>query len=141
MLNDLITHTAGATGLKADIAKKAIGIVFNSAERQGSPMADTLFKKIAGARTLSARTGSDIGACSGIIARMIEQTPGGRRHVASCMIRELHTLGLGHKEIGQLLPAIASFAEDTYGLTGFGHMGDLFGTDMDADLPRTAVAA
>ncbi|MEM1106196.1 MAG: hypothetical protein AAGH87_07375 [Pseudomonadota bacterium] len=131
MLRDLIRHVAQETGTTQATARSALGIVFNAAERQGSPFAAALFKRLPGARTLSARTGSEIGAPNGVIARLIEQTPGGRRCVATGMIARLHEIGLGHKDIGRLLPAIAGFAEDTYAITGFGHLGDLLGGDGD----------
>ncbi|MEL6259344.1 MAG: hypothetical protein AAFQ67_09860, partial [Pseudomonadota bacterium] len=70
---------------------------------------------------------AEIGAATGEIARLIERTPGGRRHVATGMIRELHHQGLGHQTIGSLLPAIGSFVADVYDLQDFAHLGDLLG--------------
>ena len=141
MLKDLTQIAATRIGTEEDTARMALGIIFNAAERQGAPFADTLFAKLPGARTLSAQTGSEIGAATGTVARLIEQTPGGKRYVASKMIRDLHGIGLGHKEIGELMPAIASYAEETLGMTGFGHLGDLLGKDMDADMAGVEVAA
>ena len=131
MLRDLIRHVATQTGLTQAKTREALGVIFNAAERQGSPFAEALFKRMPGARTLSARTGSEIGAPNGVIARLIEQTPGGRRNVAAAMIVELQARELGHKQIGAILPAIAGFAEEHYGITGFGHLGDLIGSDLD----------
>ena len=65
---------------------------------------------------------------------MIEQTPGGKRRVAREMISALHGIGLDHKQIGALLPAISTHMEDVHGLTGFGHLGDLIGSDLDGDI-------
>lgn len=141
MLRDLIRHVAQETGTTQATARDALGIVFNAAERQGSPFADALFKRLPGARTLSARTGSEIGAPNGAIAQLIEQTPGGKRAVASGMLTRLQETGLGHKEIGMMLPAIAGFAEATYDITGFGHLGDLLGSDGNAALSPSAIAA
>ena len=71
--------------------------------------------------------GAQIGAATGVIARMIERTPGGRMAVAEQVIRDLHRQGLGTKEIGRLLPAIGKYAESAFGVTGVGHLGDMFG--------------
>lgn len=133
MMNDLTAHIAKTSGLADPIAKQALGIVLNAAERQASPFADAMFKTLPGARALSARTGSELGAPVGEIARMIEQTPGGKRRVAREMITALHGIGLDHKNIGALLPAISTHMEEVHGLTGFGHLGDLIGSDLDRD--------
>ncbi len=125
MLNDLMAHIAKTNGLADSIAKQALGIILNAADRQGSPAATVMFRTIPGARTLAARTGSEIGAPVGEIARLIEQTPGGRRLVAIEMIASLHRIGLDHAAIGHLLPAIGGWMERTHGLEGFGHLGDL----------------
>ncbi len=144
MLRDLIRHVATETGLTQARTREALGVIFNAAERQGSPFAEALFCRLPGARTLAARTGSEIGAPNGAIARLIEQTPGGRRSVAAAMIKQLLALDLGHKQIGAILPAVAGFAEDSYGITGFGHLGDLIGSDLDirsdesADISKVA---
>ena len=140
MLTDITAHLAKHNGLSDEIAKRALGIVLNAAERQGSPFATAMFKTLPGARTLSARTGSDLGAPTGTIARLIEQTPGGKRLVAQSMISELHAIGLDHKGIGQLLPAISTYMEAHHGLTGFGHLGDLIGSDLDAEMAAAQAA-
>ncbi|KCZ51315.1 hypothetical protein [Hyphomonas pacifica] len=140
MLTEITAHLATHNGLSQETAKRALGIVLNAAERQESPFALAMFKTIPGARALSARIGSDIGAPTGTIARMIEQTPGGKRLVAQSMISELHGLGLDHKAIGQLLPAISSYMEQYHGLTGFGHLGDLIGSDLDAEAAAAQAA-
>jgi len=140
MLNDITSHLAKNNGLSEETAKQALGIVLNAAERQQSPFADAMFKTIPGARALSARTGSEIGAPTGIIARLIEQTPGGKRTVAQAMITALHTIGLDHKAIGQLLPGISTYMDEQHGLTGFGHLGDLIGSDLDAEAAEAKAA-
>jgi hypothetical protein len=82
MMNDLTAHIAKTSGLADPIAKQALGIVLNAAERQASPFADGDVHDAFPARApLSARTGSELGAPVGEIARMIEQTPGGKRRV------------------------------------------------------------
>lgn len=141
MLKNLIKDVAKETGLTQVKTRAALGIVFNAAERQGSPFADAIFTKMPGARTLSATTGSDNGAASGVIARLIEQTPGGRRYVMTTMLSALHEQGLGHKEIGKILPAVSTYLKKTYDMTEFGHLGDLIGTDLAADDTDVAVAA
>ena len=143
MLRDLIRNVATETGLTQARTREALGIVFNAAERQGAPFIEALFKRLPGARTLAARTGSEIGAPNGAIARLIEQTRGGRQEVAASMIRELHARGLGHRDIATLLPAVASYAEQAYGIRGFGHLGDLLGRDRDAVgvMPEHPIAA
>ena len=62
MLRDLVRSVAVETGITQAKAREALGIILNAAERQGSPFADELFSRLPGARTLSARTGSEIGA-------------------------------------------------------------------------------
>ena len=133
MLNDLIKHVGTETGLTQSTARAAIGIILNAAERQASPFASAMFKELPGARTLAAKTGSEMGTATGEIARLIERTPGGRRYVASQMIRSLHNLDLGHQTISRLLPVISEYVAEHNGLEGFGHLGDLIGTDLDAD--------
>ena len=143
MLKDLVKHTAEELGTTQKQAKAVLGIVLSTAERQGSEFTAALFKKLPGARTLSARTCDEMGAPSDPISRMIEQTPGGRRHIAQEMIRSLQKTGLGHAEIGALLPTISGFAAEKYGLEGMGHLGDIFGTApaMEETVPGVSVAA
>ncbi len=141
MLKNMIKSAAKATGLTQAKARAALGIVLNTAERQGSPLAEAIFCKMPGARTLSASTGAETGAATGIIARLIEQTPGGRRHVGEGMFTALHQAGLGHKEIGHLLPSISTYMKETYGMDAFGHIGDLVVADMSPEMERAAAAA
>jgi hypothetical protein len=141
MLNDLIAHIAKINGLADPIAKQVLGVVLNAADRQASPFASALFKAVPGARTLAARTGTEIGAPTGEIARLIEQTPGGKLIVIQSMISSLHKLGLDHAAIGRLLPAISEFAAANFGVTGFGHLGDLMGSTSESDETRTRAAA
>ncbi|MEO1474826.1 MAG: hypothetical protein AAFS13_00465 [Pseudomonadota bacterium] len=131
MYRDLVKHVGIQTGLTQAKARAALGIVFNAAERQASPFAGAMFKKLPGARTASAKAGSELGTCTGEIARLIERTPGGRRHVFSRMFRDLQQLGLGHEEIGKILPAVSEYMSHTYDQNEFGHLGDLIGTDLD----------
>jgi len=141
MLKNMIKTCADDTGLTQVKAREAVGIVLNTAERQGSPLAEAIFRKMPGARTLSATTGAEHGAATGVIARLIEQTPGGRRHVGEGMFASLHKAGLGHKQISQLLPAISKYMQITYGMEAFGHIGDLVVADMLTGSDRTAAAA
>lgn len=127
MLSSFIKHVSKAVGLPAEKAEAAIGIVLNAAERQGAPIADEIFERVPGARTLAATMGAQVGAATGVIARMIERTPGGRIAVAEQVIRDLHKEGLGNTEIGRLFPAIGKYAESAFGVSGVGHMGDMFG--------------
>ena len=127
MLNAFVKHVSKATELSAEQAEAVIGIVLNAADRQGTPMADEIFERVPGARTLAANMGAQIGAATGIIARLIERTPGGRMAVAEQVIRDLHKQGLGTKDIGRLFPAIGSYAESAFGVSGVGHLGDMFG--------------
>ncbi|MEL6827819.1 MAG: hypothetical protein AAFN91_16345 [Pseudomonadota bacterium] len=143
MLKNLIRTCAEATGLTQVKTREALGIVLNTAERQGSPLAEAMFRKMPGARTLSATTGAEQGASTTVIARLIEQTPGGRRHVGEGMFTSLHKAGLGHKQIAQLLPSISGYMQTTYGMESFGHLGDLVVADMltGADTGAAAAAA
>jgi hypothetical protein len=127
MLNAFIKQVSKSTGIPADKAEVCIGMVLNAAERQGAPIADELFERIPGVRTLAANMGAQVGAATGVIARLIERTPGGRQAVAERLIRDLQREGLGHKEIGRLFPAIGKYAESAFGVEGVGHLGDFFG--------------
>ena len=109
MLSEFIKHVASDTGLNQKTAKAALGIVLNAAERQGAPLADEIFERVPGARVLAANMGAQVGAATGVIARLIEQTPGGRRSVTEQMIRSLQREGLGNNEISALFPAIGAF--------------------------------
>ncbi len=133
MMKELIRHVAHEAGLTQKVARSAVGIVLSAADRQGSPFTDALFRRLPGARTLSAKTGAGTGAPTGVIAQLIEQTPGGRRHVATGMLRQLHEQGLGHREVGKLLPALGAYAEETYGITALAHLGDVVANDMSAE--------
>ncbi len=141
MLRDLIRHVASETQLTQSQARDALGVIFNAADRQGSPFAASLFRRLPGARTLAARTGAELGAPNGVLARLIEQTPGGRREVSTRMLRDLQALGLGHETIGRIMPAVAAYAETSYGITGFGHLGDLIGSDPAKEATRISAAA
>lgn len=141
MLKNLIKTCAEATGLTQVKTREALGIVLNTAERQGSPLAEAMFRKMPGARTLSATTGAEQGAATSVIARLIEQTPGGRRHVGEGMFTSLHKAGLGHKQIAQMLPAISGYMQTTYGMESFGHLGDLVVADMLTGENREVAAA
>lgn len=127
MLSGFIKHVSKTVGLPAEKAEAAIGIVLNAADRQGAPIADEIFERVPGARTLAATMGAQVGAATGVIARMIERTPGGRIAVAEQVIRDLHKQGLGNREIGRLFPAIGKYAESAFGVSGVGHLGDMFG--------------
>ena len=141
MLDAIVTHIATTIGSSEQTAEKALGIVLNAAERQGAPFAEAIYTVLPGARILAANTGDAIAAPTGSIARLIEQTPGGRRHVAMGMVTALHAIGLDHKGIGQLFPAIADHMQSEHGLTGFGHLGDLIGSDLDAVVAAADKAA
>ncbi|MEL7108656.1 MAG: hypothetical protein AAGJ68_11915 [Pseudomonadota bacterium] len=141
MLKNMIKTCAEATGLTQVKTREALGIVLNTADRQGSPLAEAIFRKMPGARTLSATTGAEHGAATSVIARLIEQTPGGRRHVGEGMFTSLHKAGLGHKQIAQLLPAISGYMQTTYGMESFGHLGDLVVADMLTGETREVAAA
>jgi hypothetical protein len=127
MLSEFITHIASDTGLSQQKAKAALGILLNAAERQGTPFASEIFERVPGARTLAASMGAEVGAATGVIARLIEQTPGGKRAVTEQTIRNLQKEGLGNNEIGALFPAIGAFASTAFGIAGVGHLGDVFG--------------
>ncbi len=141
MLKNMIKSTAQATGLTQVKARQAIGIVLNTADRQGSPLAEAIFQKMPGARTLSATAGAESDASTGALARLIEQTPGGRRYVGERMFTNLHKAGLGHNQIASLLPSISGYMETTYGCNALGYLGDLVVADMQIGRPEAAVAA
>ena len=133
MLDTLIGHVAKTAGIEAQTSREALGIIMNAAERQGAPFAEAMYEKVPGSRTLAATMGAEVGAATDEIARLIEQTPGGRRHVTAMMISDLQARGLGHQSIGEILPAISRFAEQQLGLEGFGHLGDLLGSPGQID--------
>ncbi|MAK62537.1 MAG: hypothetical protein CMK09_16325 [Ponticaulis sp.] len=140
MMKDFVKHVAKSTGMSQKDSRVALGIVLNASERQGSEFTTELYKKMPGARTLSAKMGDETGAATGVIARLIEQTPGGRMAVATTMIRNLQKAGLGHAQIAGIFPAVSSFCEEKYGLKGFGHLGDLLGSAKADEKKGYAVA-
>jgi hypothetical protein len=127
MLNRLIQHMASAIGLSFPQARQVLGVVLNTGERQGSALVELILREVPGARTLSALAGAENGAATGVIARLIEQTPGGRRLVLESMIARLHHAGLGHTQVAALLPSLAGFARAHLGADMDGHLGDAFG--------------
>lgn len=131
MLSDFINEVSKTAGLTPAKAEAAIGIVLNAAERQGAPIADEFFERIPGARTLAAKMGHQIGAPTGVLARLIERTQGGRLAVVERLMQDLHAAGLGSNEIGRIFPAIAKFSQSAFGVSGVGHLGDIFGA-LDA---------
>jgi hypothetical protein len=134
MLGEFVNHIALETGLSPKTARAALGVVLNAADRQGAAYASEIFERVAGARTLAARAGAEQGVATGVIARLIEQTPGGRKAVAEQMLASLHKEGLGHNEIGALFPAISSFVSSEFGIRGIGHLGDFLGGPADTSL-------
>lgn len=136
MMNDLIEHIAKTSGLEELAAKQALGIVLNAAERQDAPLAAAVFRAVPGTRHLSARTGSDIGAPTGEIARLIELTPGGRRRVVEHMFSALHAAGIGHAEIATIPAEIGRWMAERHGLEGLGDLGAIIAQDA----AETAVA-
>jgi hypothetical protein len=142
MLKNLIRHVETETGLSQAKARAALGILLNAADRQGAPLAQELFATLPGARPLAAKVGTEIGAATGEIARLIETTPGGRRYVTTQMIRSLHNIGLGHDAIGQILPALSSYMQKTYDMSDFATLGDLFGSSSaGANSSKESIAA
>ncbi|WP_084398098.1 hypothetical protein [Henriciella aquimarina] len=141
MLSELIKTTAKTTGLDEAQTRQALGVLFNTAERQGAPLIEKVFSRMPGARTLSATTGAQTGAATGTIARLIEQTPGGRQHVSLSMFSKLHEIGLGHAQVASLLQCVGTHMEETYDIRGIGHLGDLIVVDPAAlDERKSAVA-
>ncbi len=138
MLKKFVNYIAGETELNSDMARSALGIVLNAADRQGSQFATLVFENIPGARTLSATSGVDVGAATGIIARLIEQTPGGRSAVAFQMVRDLQNVGLGNEQISKLMPTIADFARAELGYEGVGHIGDFLGAGEAVEKVKVA---
>ena len=140
MLSEFITHVASDTGLSQPKAKAALGILLNAADRQGTPFAAEIFERVPGARTLAASMGTQVGAATGVIARLIEQTPGGKRAVTEQTIRNLQKEGLGNIEIAALFPAISAFISTAFGISGVGHLGDVFGQLSAARVSGVRVA-
>lgn len=141
MINDLIAHIANTNGLEDSLARKALGIVLNGADRQGAPMAAIMFRTVPGARALAASVGAEIGAPTGEIARLIELTPGGRRRVVEHMFDALRNAGLDHAATGRILPSIGSWMRDVCGIDGMGQLGALIAHDAEAGAAVAARAA
>ena len=142
MLKDLVQQSAEKLEISPEDARQAIGILLSTIERQGTSQIEKVFSRMSGARTLAAATASTSGLATGPIARLIEQTPGGRRHVAMSMFSRLHKLGLGHGQIADLLGCVRDHVEHSYGIYNFGHLGDLFGTGaVEEDQVQTAAVA
>lgn len=138
MLTEFVKSISTDTGMSQAKARAALGIVLNAAERQGAFFASKVYEELPGARTLSAKMGAETGAATGVIARLIEQTPGGRRAVAEQMMRSLQKEGMGHSEIAALFPAISRFCETSFGIHGAGHLGDILGSPTAAGARASA---
>lgn len=138
MLKEFVKHVASDTGLEESEARAALGVVLNAADRQGAEIAEVVFRKAPGARTLSAKAGANVGAATGLIARLIERTPGGRSAVAFQMIQDLQACGLGHDQISGLFPSIAEFAKARLGYKSAGHLGDFLGAGRAIEETRVA---
>lgn len=139
MMNDLTAHIAKANGLAEPLARHALGILLNCADRQGAPLASVMFRTIPGTRALAAAAGAEIGAPTGEIARMIELTPGGRRRVVEHMFGALRQAGIDHETMGRLLPSIGSWMHDVCGIEGMGQLGALIAHD-GAEIAAAAAA-
>ena len=100
-----------------------LAFVVEGSPSVGIPAATTSPTNIAGTAAATG-TAATTGAATGLIARMIERTPGGRSEVAFQMIRDLQCAGLGHTEISALLPSVAGFAKANLGFASEGHLGD-----------------
>ncbi len=141
MINDLIAHIANTNGLEESLARKTLGILLNAADRQGASLATVSFRTIPGARALAAQVGVEIGAPTGEIARLIELTPGGRRHVLEQMFSTLRNAGIDHETMGRLLPSIGSWMQETCGIEGMGQLGALIAHDVETSAASAARAA
>ncbi|MEM7494529.1 MAG: hypothetical protein AAF296_14205, partial [Pseudomonadota bacterium] len=102
---------------------------------------EAIFQNMPGARTLSATAGAQAEAPTDLIARLIEQTPGGRRFVAERMFDNLHKIGLGHGQVAKLLPSIRQYMRTTYALEDFAHLGDFIAVDPFGSGLKKAAAA
>ena len=132
MLNSLIAEASERADIDDATARRAIGIVLNAAERQGSEMIETVFADFPEARRLSVVTARDEQTPVGSIARLIEQTPGGRRHVALDMISRLHKLGLGHKAVAEIMAATGASLGSHQSTSESGLLAELFESDEAA---------
>lgn len=141
MINDLIAHIANANGLEESLARKALGILLNGADRQGASLAAVTFRTVPGARALAASAGAEMGAPTGEIARLIELTPGGRRRVVEHMFGALRTAGIDHETMGRLLPSIGGWMHDVCGIEGLGQLGALIAYDAETAAAAAARAA
>ncbi|WP_018148047.1 hypothetical protein [Henriciella marina] len=126
MLNALIDETAKRADIDEATARRAIGIVLNAAERQGSEMIETVFAEFPEMRRLSVITAREEKTPTGSIARLIEQTPGGRRHVALDMVSRLHKLGLGHKAVAEIMAATGASFGSHFSRSESALLADLF---------------
>lgn len=141
MLNELIAHIAKANGLGEPLAQRALGILLNGADRQGAMLAEAIFRNVPGSRALAARSGSEIGAPVGDIARLIELTPGGRRRVVEHMFGALRNAGIDHEAMGRILPSIGAWMQENYGIEGLGLISALIAHDSDTQASPAARAA
>jgi hypothetical protein len=140
MLKDLTSRVANAAAIDEAEARDAIGLVFNTAERQGTPLGERVLSDMPGLRALSVATGERAGFARGDIARLIEQTPGGRRHVTLTLFSRLHAQDLGHAQIAGLMSAIGEFLEDRFNASAATLLSELF-ADMDVEAEARSVAA
>ncbi len=140
MLTELVEYICHHTGLSPQDARSGLGIVLNAAERQGAGLSREIFERVPGSRTLAAKMGDEIGASTGVIARLIEQTPGGRVAVIEQMTEALTSRGLGPAQVSGMFTAIQGFAESEFGIRGFGHLGDALGSPAAHEAHQRVVA-
>ena len=140
MLKELIRQIAEAAHLSEADARHAVGLIFNTAERQDAELIEKVFCDLPGARTLSASTGQREGMATGDIARLIEQTPGGRRHVTLALFARLHALGLGHGQIAVLITTLGGFLDRQFNASAATLISQLF-SNMDVEQEARTIAA
>ena len=70
-MDELINHITAATGVDAQVARRATGIIFNFLSREGPPDAvGALLDDLPGSRELAAETGGSSGGLMGLFSAL-----------------------------------------------------------------------
>lgn len=135
MTKKMIRFVETNLNIEAHQARAGIGIVLAATERMGAEFCASLYKKLPEAKSLAAEFNryEFENSCKTSLVGLIEQTPGGRRHVIMHMLKAMHAIGLDNKAIGNFLPTIAEYATRKLRMKNVTHIGDFLGHNMIAE--------
>jgi hypothetical protein len=111
-MQELIDRIVMATGLDAEKADRALGIVLNLIQTQGNQQkVGALFAKLPGAAELAAKSGGDGAAKGGLLSMLAGGMMGG----PLAAISKLSAVGLSMDQIKQLGTVTLDYAKEKAG--------------------------